>query len=46
MATSEKILKEKFVDVFSLLLKELGGKDKEDLEDRDKERVKRNWECK
>ncbi|XP_054845591.1 uncharacterized protein LOC129336489 [Eublepharis macularius] len=40
-ATRDKILRGEFVDVFTLLFRELEKKDKEDMDDRDKERLKR-----
>lgn len=43
VATGKKILKEKFVGVFTVLLQELEKKDKKDLEFRDKEWLKRRW---
>lgn len=47
-ATKEKIIKGEFVDIFSLLFRELEKKDKEDLDEKDKEKLKkwkvdRNW---
>ncbi|XP_054852798.1 uncharacterized protein LOC129341561 isoform X2 [Eublepharis macularius] len=40
-ATRDKILRGEFVDVFTLLFRELEKKDKEDMDERDKERMKR-----
>ncbi|XP_054843457.1 uncharacterized protein LOC129335043 [Eublepharis macularius] len=47
-ATREKILRGEYVDIFTLLFRELEKKDKEDLDERDKEKLKRrkvdrNW---
>lgn len=40
-STKEKILSGEFVDIFSLLFRELEKKDKEDLDEKDKEKLKK-----
>lgn len=40
-ATREKILRGEFVDIFSLLFRDLKKKDKEDMEEKDRENLRR-----